>query len=175
MKNVAIKQADSSCQNSCDRPPRAEGKKQLAAPLRFKDAELADYDEALTLIRQLWTYNTYYREELLPVYQKVLEDKNSFAFFLLDGEERILGFCHGAFFPTFWLSGETCYVSSLITIPEVRGCGCGIRLLDHAKELAAARGCKGLVLDSGFPRTEAHRFYEKYGFEKSCYGFDLLL
>lgn len=154
---------------------RAEWEKRPAVPLHFKDAEPEDYDAALSLIRQLWTYNTYDREELLPVYQRVLREKDSFAFFLLDGEEHVLGFCHGAFFPTFWLSGETCYVSSVITVPEVRGSGCGRRLLDHVKELAAKRSCKGLVLDSGFPRKEAHRFYEKYGFEKSCYGFDLCL
>lgn len=152
-----------------------EWKKRPAVPLRFKEAELSDYDAALDLIRQLWTYNTYDREELLPVYRRVLEEKDSFAFFLLDGEDKVLGFCHGAFFPTFWLSGETCYVSSVITVPGTRGSGCGRRLLDHVKELSAQRDCKGLVLDSGFPRKEAHRFYEKYGFEKSCYGFDLTL
>ena len=45
----------------------------------------------------------------------------------------------------------------------------------NAKELAKARGCKALVLDSGMPRKQAHRFYEIYGFEKSCYGFDYYL
>ena len=44
-----------------------------------------------------------------------------------------------------------------------------------AKELAKARGCKALILDSGMPRKQAHRFYEIYGFEKSCYGFDYYL
>ena len=46
--------------------------------------------------------------------------------------------------------------------------------MDHAAKLAKERGCKALVLDSGMPRTEAHRFYEKYGFDKGCYGFDLI-
>ncbi len=50
----------------------------------------------------------------------------------------------------------------------------GIKLMDHAAKLAKERGCKALVLDSGMPRTEAHRFYEKYGFDKGCYGFDLI-
>ena len=80
-----------------------------------------------------------------------------------------------AYFNTFWLSGMTCYVSSIITNEDERGKGCGVKLMDHAKELAKARGCKALVLDSGMPRTQAHRFYEIYGFEKSCYGFDYYL
>ena len=46
---------------------------------------------------------------------------------------------------------------------------------DHVKKLAKARGCKAIILDSGMPRKAAHAFYERYGFEKSCYGFELFL
>ena len=45
-------------------------------------------------------------------------------------------------------------------------------MVDHVKKLAKARGCKAIILDSGMPRKAAHTFYEKYGFEKSCYGFE---
>ena len=114
------------------------------------------------------------KEVIRKVYADVLADENSFAFFLMDGD-TYHGFCHGAYFNTFWLSGMTCYVSSIITNEDERGKGCGVKLMDHAKELAKARGCKALVLDSGMPRTQAHRFYEIYGFEKSCYGFDYYL
>ncbi len=79
------------------------------------------------------------------------------------------------FFQTFWMSGLTCYVSSLITNEEDRGKGYGVNLLDHAKKLAKERGCKAITLDSGLPRVQAHGFYEHYGFEKSCYGFELAL
>ena len=34
---------------------------------------------------------------------------------------------------------------------------------------------KAITLDSGLPRVQAHGFYEHYGFEKSCYGFELAL
>lgn len=48
-------------------------------------------------------------------------------------------------------------------------------MMDHATKLAKDRGCKALILDSGMPRKEAHQFYEHYGFEKSCYGFEKAL
>ena len=48
-------------------------------------------------------------------------------------------------------------------------------MVDHVKQLAGARGCKAIILDTGMPRKMAHTFYEKYGFEKSCYGFELFL
>ena len=135
--------------------------------MEFKTATMADFDVAFDYIEKLWTYNTYDKEVIRKVYADVLADENSFAFFLMDGD-TYHGFCHGAYFNTFWLSGMTCYVSSIITNEDERGKGCGVKLMDHAKELAKARGCKALVLDSGMPRTQAHRFYEIYGFEKSC-------
>lgn len=141
----------------------------------FKNASAEDFDAAFAYIEALWAYNTYDKETTRKVYLDVLNGANNFAFFIVDDEGCFHGFCHGAYFPTFWLCGETCYVSSIITNEADHGKGYGVQLMDHAKELAKARGCKGLVLDSGFPRTNAHRFYETYGFDKSCYGFDLML
>lgn len=142
--------------------------------MTFRNATMDDFDIAFDFIEKLWTYNTYDRDEIRRVYAEVLADENSFAFFLTD-DDRVLGFCHGAFFNTFWLSGQTCYLSSLIVDERERGKGCGRALMDHACDLASRRGCKGIVLDSGLPRTDAHAFYEHYGFEKSCYGFDYYL
>lgn len=142
--------------------------------MEIKTASLEDFDIAFDYIEKLWTYNTYDKEVIRKIYQTILSDENSFAFFVLEGD-RYCGFCHGAYFNTFWLSGLTCYVSSLITNEEVRGQGYGVFLMNHAKALAKERGCKAMVLDSGLPREEAHRFYERYGFEKSCYGFDYYL
>ena len=85
------------------------------------------------------------------------------------------GFCHGSFFPTFWMSGSTCYLASIITDEKYRGMGYGRLMVDHVKELAKERDCKAIILDSGMQRKAAHAFYEKYGFEKSCYGFELVL
>ena len=68
--------------------------------------------------------------------KKVLQDENSFAFFAIEDDGTFHGFCHGDYFQTFWMSGITCYVSSLITNEEDRGKGYGVKLLDHAKKLA---------------------------------------
>lgn len=43
------------------------------------------------------------------------------------------------------------------------------------KKYAKQMGRKVVTLDSGLPRTGAHGFYEHYGFEKSCYGFELMI
>lgn len=142
--------------------------------MEFKTAAMEDFSIAFAFIEKLWAYNIYDYDEVKEVYKRVIEEPNAFAFFLVENGVY-QGFCHGDYIDTFWMAGMTCYVSSIITREEVRGQGYGIRLMDHAKELAKERGCKAVILDSGFPRTKAHSFYETYGFEKSCYGFELKL
>lgn len=142
--------------------------------MEIRTATLADFDLAFDYIEKLWTYNTYDRDVIAKVYREVLDNENDFAFFLFD-EGKPVGFCHGTFFNTFWLSGQTCYVSSIITDPTLRKRGYGRVLMDHAKALATARDCHAIVLDSGMPRVEAHTFYEIYGFEKCAYCFELKL
>lgn len=140
----------------------------------FKNAEADDFETAFSYIEKLWTYNNYDRDVIREVYDRVLASSSAFAFFLMDGDEY-KGFCHGDYFDTFWLSGLTAYISSIITNENERGKGYGRMLMDHARELAEERGCRAMILDSGFPRTEAHSFYEDYGFERSCYGFEFKL
>lgn len=140
----------------------------------IRNASIEDFDLAFDYIKKLWTYNSYDKDVILKVYKEVLENENDFAFFLFD-EEKPIGFCHGTFFNTFWLSGQVCYVSSIITNQEVRKKGYGRQLMDHAKELAKIRGCNAIVLDSGNPRVDAHAFYESYGFENCAYCFELKL
>ena len=103
--------------------------------MEFKTATMDDFDVAFDYIEKLWDYNTYDKEVIRKVYADVLADEDSFAFFLMDGD-TYHGFCHGAYFNTFWLSGMTCYVSSIITNADERGKGYGVKLMDHAKELA---------------------------------------
>ena len=142
--------------------------------MMIRDAAARDFDLAFDYIEKLWTYNRYDKEVIAKVYNDVLKNDNDFAFFLFDADKPV-GFCHGTFFNTFWLSGQTCYVSSIITNQEVRRKGYGHKLMDHARKLAHERGCRAIVLDSGLPRTDAHLFYEKYGFEKCAYCYELKL
>lgn len=142
--------------------------------MEIRKATMEDFDIAFDYIENLWKYNTYDRETIRKVYSDVLENDNDFAFFLFDeGEPK--GFCHGTFFNTFWLSGQTCYLSSIITNQGERKKGYGAKMMDHVKDIAKARGCHAIVLDSGMSRTDAHRFYETYGFYKCAYCFELKL
>ena len=109
---------------------------------------MEDFDAAFDFIEKLWSYNTYDKDEIKDIYRQVIDDPACSVFFAVEnGQYR--GFCHCAFFHTFWLSGMTCYLSGIITVEDVRGKGYGVAIMDEVKRQAAERGCKGIVLDSG--------------------------
>ncbi|MFJ9849183.1 GNAT family N-acetyltransferase [Streptomyces sp. NPDC101150] len=58
---------------------------------------------------------------------------------------------------------------------DERGGGLGTRLIDWAVEESRARGCSLVQLTSDATRIDAHRFYERLGFEASHLGFKLML
>ncbi len=61
-------------------------------------------------------------------------------------------------------------IENVVTDATVRGRGFGRLLMAHAEELARRHGCYRLVLTSHRRRTDAHRFYERLGFQRSHEG-----
>lgn len=58
---------------------------------------------------------------------------------------------------------------------DQRGSGLGAELISWAIEEARARGCRLVQLTSDRTRTDAHRFYERLGYERSHEGFKKVL
>ena len=56
-----------------------------------------------------------------------------------------------------------------------RGSGLGTQLIEWAVEESRRQDCSLVQLTSDATRTEAHRFYERLGFEASHLGFKLSL
>ena len=142
----------------------------------IRKATEKDFDTAFDFIEKLWTYNDYDKKTISKVYKEVLDNDNDFAFFLMSEDNKeYIGFFHGTFFNTFWLSGQTCYLSSIITGDKYKNKGYAHKMMDYVKELATEKGCSAIILDTGFPRKDAHSFYEKYGFERAAYCYEYKL
>ncbi|TFE57186.1 GNAT family N-acetyltransferase [Streptomyces sp. ICN441] len=58
---------------------------------------------------------------------------------------------------------------------DERGSGLGTRLVEWAVEESRRQGCLLVQLTSDVSRTDAHRFYERLGFEASHVGFKRVL
>lgn len=51
--------------------------------------------------------------------------------------------------------------------------GIGKKMMEFAIQKAREKGCYKMVLSSNLVRTDAHRFYERLGFEKHGYSFKI--
>lgn len=66
-------------------------------------------------------------------------------------------------------------VEGVQTREDMRGRGIGATMIRYCIAEAEKRGLAGVQLTSNMARTDAHRFYERLGFEKRHFGFRLKL
>ncbi len=64
-----------------------------------------------------------------------------------------------------------CVVENVVVDAAYRGRGYGERLMAEAERLAREAGCYRVSLMSNLRRRDAHRFYERIGFDPSHQGF----
>lgn len=63
------------------------------------------------------------------------------------------------------------FIYELVTDEKYRSKGYAKMMLDYLEDYARVGMCENIVLTSGFQREDAHRFYEKYSFDKKSYVF----
>jgi GNAT superfamily N-acetyltransferase len=91
-----------------------------------------------------------------------------------DGE--VVGLCQLIIFRHLQSHGGLCAeVESVHVHPDWRKKGIGQTLMEAAIQQAQEAGCYRVQLTSNLQRPDAHRFYERLGFDSSHAGFKLLL
>jgi GNAT superfamily N-acetyltransferase len=90
--------------------------------------------------------------------------------------DRIVGTLQLTIIPGLSRRGMTRSVIEGVRVhSDERGSGLGTQLIEWAVETSRAQGCGLVQLTSDVTRTDAHRFYERLGFEPSHLGFKLSL
>lgn len=69
--------------------------------------------------------------------------------------------------------GKCLYVDDLVTSETMRSRGAGKAMIDWLKNYAKEQGCRELHLDSGMHRIDAHRFYDREGFDRASLHFSI--
>lgn len=92
----------------------------------------------------------------------------------LDGE--IIGTLHLIFIPSIsYQGGLRAQIESVRVDRKYRGQGIGSKLMKWAIERARRRNAQLVQLTSNESRKDAHRFYEKLGFDRAHLGMKLSL
>lgn len=87
-------------------------------------------------------------------------------------KDQIVGTFQVSFVPTLaYGGGWRGQLESVHVRTDMRGKGIGTAMMEFALDLCRARDCTVVQLTSNKSRTDAHRFYERLGFDKSHEGF----
>ncbi|MEU6271188.1 GNAT family N-acetyltransferase [Streptomyces populi] len=91
-------------------------------------------------------------------------------------EGRVIGTLQLTLIPGLSRRGATRSVIEAVRVhADERGSGLGTQLIEWAIAESRRQDCRLVQLTSDASRTDAHRFYERLGFEASHIGFKLSL
>jgi GNAT superfamily N-acetyltransferase len=115
--------------------------------------------------------------ELGPYRSALAEiDRGPGAVLVAEVQGQLVGVCQLIVFRHLQNRGGLCAeVESVHVHPDQRGHGIGTILMRAAVQRAGELGCYRVQLTSNNARPEAHRFYERLGFEPSHRGFKMNL
>lgn len=138
---------------------KPNGLKDLNVEIRLAESD-ADVEAAFNVMRHLRKLSD--AAELLEKVRRQQQDGYLLVVLGVDGEAvAAAGFRIGE--KLAW--GRHLYVDDLVTSPECRSKGYGGSLVRWLYEYAQSHGCESVHLDSRTERVDAHRFYEREGFD----------
>lgn len=114
-------------------------------------------------------------ESYRPAFDRIAADPNQYLL-VADAGGRAVGTLQLTFVPGLARRGATRAVIEAVRVyADVRGDGLGTRMIEWAVGEARRQGCVLVQLTSDATRSDAHRFYERLGFEPSHIGFKMAL
>jgi len=92
-------------------------------------------------------------------------ENNNIKYFITEEENKILGSLYICIIPNLSNNGKSIgFIENVIVDEKYRNKGIGKKLMEMAIEYAKENNCYKVTLQSGIKRMEAHKFYEKIGF-----------
>ena len=91
--------------------------------------------------------------------------------FVAERSGKVIGLMSFHALDILYGAGKLGRITALVVTESERGGGVGRSLVAKAEELARQTDCKRIELTTSNRRTEAHRFYERLGFEANSKRF----
>ncbi|MBN2815699.1 MAG: GNAT family N-acetyltransferase [Campylobacterales bacterium] len=134
--------------------------------MQIREMDLKELYEAYALVKQLRNGLSYEEFEDLIYDMRHMEYK---MFGLFERGELV---CYsGVAIQTNLYHKRHLYIFDLVTDEPWRFMGFAKTMLAFLEDFAKTAMCERIVLSSGFAREDAHKLYEKYGFETTGYLF----
>ena len=144
--------------------------------MEFRILTASDLGSLLELYKQLDPEDGLTMEAGEAVWKKI-EKNPDIRYFGAVEDGKVVSTCYAAIIPNLTRGSRgICFIENVVTDKEYRNRGLASRMIDMAVDFAKERRCYKVILQSGKARTEAHRFYERKGFDgESKKAFDMRL
>ena len=125
----------------------------------------------------LWTFALYGLFELIKqiiymcTYTNLKEDGIYVIIAVKNQEEKIEGFLSFKIHHYLHHDRDTGEIVELIVLPEKRNLKIGKQLIEKIEEIAKEKQLEQIELSTSTYRKDAHRFYERQGYEKLHYNY----
>ena len=114
-------------------------------------------------------------ESYYAAFEQINGDPNH-QLIVAESDGRVVGTLHLIFLPSIsYQGGLRAQVESVRVDKEIRNLGIGSQMMKWAIGCALERGAHIVQLTTHTSREDAHRFYERLGFQKSHLGMKLSL
>jgi GNAT superfamily N-acetyltransferase len=137
-----------------------------ANSLLIRNSTPEDLDVIFSLLQQLWPNRQLNKELLGKAFLNSFAIEGHIIRLACTGTE-VIGLCALSLRNNLYAQGILANIDELVIDEKYRGKGIGKLMLDDVTLIASKNNCAFLELESAFHREDAHRFYEKEGFEKT--------
>lgn len=137
--------------------------------MSIRKLEKGDIEQVYKLLNELYDSKIEY-DIFVKKYNEALKDK-SFYGIVMEENSIIVGVLISRIINRLVKSKDILFVDDFIVHKNYRNNGIGKMLLQNAIDYAKVRNCQTVELTSYIYNENAHRFYEKMGFEKRYFGF----
>jgi len=96
---------------------------------------------------------------------------DGYATFVAEVEGRVVGFAGAMWQWSYVDDARRSQLLALVVDPAERGRGTGAALVAAAEEWARGKGAGGIYLTTRMHRVDAHRFYERIGYQRTGYRY----
>ena len=145
--------------------------------MEFRRLNESDLDSLLELYKQLDADDSECSAERYEQLWKEIGANDNIRYFGAVDEGKVVSTCYAVYIPNLTRGGRgICFIENVVTDKDYRNLGLASNVMDMAIAFAKEQHCYKVILQSGMKRTEAHKFYEKKGFNgESKKAFDMRL
>ena len=138
--------------------------------IEIREIDKNDYIEVALLWNNELGYDYVNEKNISVVFEKMNKDDN-YKTFVAVLENKVIGFV--TIVKILALEYEIGYlkINGIAVNKKYQNLGIGTKLLKYVEKYSLKENLSKIILTSRIKRTEAHVFYEHYGFDKESYCF----